>query len=70
GAFAGAAITQAGIAGYGAYAVGQAAQVYLEQGCSFGPLGASTVIKEILDRVEPDTIVFRLRQELERQLGE
>lgn len=67
-AYAGAAVTQAGIAGYGAYAVGQAAQVYLEQGCSWGPMGASTVIQEILTQVEPQTILYRLRQELGREL--
>ncbi len=68
-AYAGAAIAQAGIAGYGAYAVGQAAQVYLEQGCSWGELGPSTVIQDILNQVEPDTILYRLRQELGQQLG-
>nr|WP_211176107.1 GTP-binding protein [Brasilonema sp. UFV-L1] len=64
-AYAGTAITQGGIAGYGAYAVGKAAQVYLERGCSWGQLGASTVIQEILSEVEPNTILYRLRQELE-----
>lgn len=68
-AYAGAAIAQAGIAGYGAYAVGHAAQIYLEQGCTWGPLGSSTVIQDILNRVEPNTILYRLRQELEQQLG-
>lgn len=68
-AYAGAAIAQAGIAGYGAYAVGRAAQVYLERGCSWGQLGASTVIQEILNQVEPNTILYRLRQELGRNLG-
>jgi hypothetical protein len=68
-AYAGTAITQGGIAGYGAYAVGKAAQVYLEQGCSWGQLGASTVIKEILAEVEPNTILYRLRQELGQHLG-
>lgn len=63
-AFTGTAIAQAGIAGYGAYAVGKAAQVYLEKGCSWGQLGASTVIQEILREVEPNTILYRLRQEL------
>ncbi|NER52983.1 MAG: YcjF family protein, partial [Symploca sp. SIO1A3] len=67
-AYAGTAITQAGIAGYGAYAIGQAAQVYLEQGCSWGPLGPSTVIQDILNQVEPNTILYRLRQELGEQL--
>jgi uncharacterized protein len=68
-AFAGTAITQAGIAGYGAYTVGHAAQVYLEQGCTWGALGPSTVIQDILNQVEPDTILYRLRQELCQQLG-
>jgi len=67
-AYAGSAIAQAGIAGYGAYAVGHAAQVYLEQGCSWGSLGPSTVIQDILNQVEPDTILYRLRQELGQQL--
>ncbi|HEY9651093.1 MAG TPA: GTP-binding protein [Coleofasciculaceae cyanobacterium] len=68
-AFAGSAIAQAGIAGYGAYTIGQAAQVYLEQGCTWGAQGPSTVIQDILKQVEPDTILYRLRQELEQQLA-
>ncbi len=68
--FAGSAIAQAGIAGYGAYAVGKAAQIYLEQGCTWGQLGASTVIQEILSQVEPNTIMYRLRQELGGQFGD
>ena len=55
---------QGAIAGYGAYVVGQVAQVYLEQGCTWGSLGASTVMAEILSQVEPNTIIYRLRQEL------
>ncbi len=62
--FAGSAIAQAGIAGYGAYTVGKAAQVYLEKGCTWGQLGASTVIQEILTQVDKNTILYRLREEL------
>ncbi len=62
--YAGAAAIQAGIAAYGCYAVGRAAQVYLERGCTWGQFGASTVITEILSRTEPNTIIYRLRQEL------
>ncbi|MDJ0736790.1 MAG: GTP-binding protein [Nostocaceae cyanobacterium] len=69
-AFTGTAITQAGIAGYGAYAVGRAAQVYLEKGCTWGELGASSVIAEILSQVESNTILYRLRQELGSKFGE
>jgi small GTP-binding protein len=58
------AIAQAGIAGYGAYAVGKAAQVYLENGCTWGQLGANTVIQEILTQVDKNTILYRLREEL------
>ncbi len=62
--YAGLAATQGAIAGYGAYTVGQAAQEYLKQGCSWGPLGPSTVIKDILSQVDGDTIIYRLKQEL------
>ncbi|MGK7914433.1 MAG: GTP-binding protein [Prochloraceae cyanobacterium] len=66
--YASTALTQGAIAGYGAYAVGKVAQKYLEQGCSWGRFGPSTTIKTILDRVEPNTIIYRLRQELGQQL--
>jgi uncharacterized protein len=62
--FIGSALAQSGIAGYGAYSVGKAAQVYLEKGCTWGQFGASTVIEEILAQVPKDTILYRLRQEL------
>ncbi|MBW4623106.1 MAG: DUF697 domain-containing protein [Cyanosarcina radialis HA8281-LM2] len=65
-AYLGAAIAQAGVAGYGAYAVGQAAKVYLEQGCTWGQLGSNTVIQEILERVDSNTIIYRLRQDLQQ----
>lgn len=65
-AYAGAAIAQAGIAGYGAYAIGRAAQVYLEKGCTWGQLGPNTVIQEILNQVESHTILYRLRTELQQ----
>lgn len=62
--FAGVAVTQASLAAYGTYAVGRAAQVYLEKGCTWGPLGQDTVIQEILSTIERDTIIDRLQQEL------
>jgi len=58
------ATVQAAIAGYGAYVIGQVAQSYLEKGCTWGSLGASTVIAEILSQAEPKTIIYRLKQEL------
>lgn len=55
---------QGAIAGYGTYIVGQVAQIYLEQGCTWGDLGSSTLITKILNQIEPNTIIYRLRQEL------
>ena len=63
-AYLGTATAQGAIAGYGTYVIGRVAQVYLEQGCTWGEMGASTLIKEILSQVEPNTIMYRLRQEL------
>jgi GTPase SAR1 family protein len=63
-AYGSAALLQASLAGYGSYAVGKAAQHYLEQGCSWGTSGPSTVMAEILRQVEPQTIAYRLRQEI------
>jgi small GTP-binding protein len=68
-AYAGIALFQGAIAGYGAYAVGRAAQVYLEQGCSWGPQGANTVIQDIINQLDSTTIIYRLRQELSQELG-
>ena len=64
GSYAGVAAVQAGVAGYGAYAVGRAAQVYLERGCTWGNQGANTVIQDVLSQIEPNTILWRIRSEL------
>lgn len=58
--YLGSAFLQAGAAGYSAYGVGQAAKVYLQQGASWGPLGASAVITGILQEMERDTLTARL----------
>ena len=63
-AYLGTATAQGAIAGYGTFVIGRVAQVYLEQGCTWGEMGASTLIKEILSEIEPNTIMYRLRQEL------
>jgi GTPase SAR1 family protein len=63
-AYLGTASVQGAIAGYGTFVIGRVAQVYLEQGCTWGEMGASTLIKQILAQVEPNTIIYRLKQEL------
>ncbi len=72
-AYAGAMTAQAGAAGYGTYAVGQAAKVYLQQGCTWGPTGVNTVMQSILARAKADSTLERLQREIkttmESQLG-
>jgi uncharacterized protein len=53
-------LTQAGIAGYGAYIVGKVAQEYLENGCTWGDLGVNSVIQEIMSQIDHNTILYRL----------
>ena len=59
---------QAGASGYGTYAVGKAAQVYLEQGCTWGPNGVKAVMQDLLSQIDSESTVSRLRRELEAQL--
>lgn len=55
---------QGAMAGYGTYLVGRATQVYLEQGCTWEPLGPDRVLREVLAQVDRPTLLDRLRQEL------
>jgi small GTP-binding protein len=64
-AYSTAALAQASLSGYGSYRVGKAAQVYLEQGCTWGPQGMNTVVQDILNQVDSNTVLYRLRRELE-----
>lgn len=66
--YAGIAVTQASIAAYGTYTIGQAAQVYLEQGCTWGEHGIDTVIQTILNQVDRDSLINRLKEELSQPL--
>jgi uncharacterized protein len=58
------ALLQGAIAAYGTYAIGKAAKLYLQNGCSWGAIGPSTVIKKILAEVDPRAILYRLRLEI------
>ncbi|MEL6902236.1 MAG: GTP-binding protein [Cyanobacteria bacterium J06606_4] len=69
-AFAGAMTAQAGAAGYGTYAVGQAAKVYLQQGCSWGPTGVNTVMQGILAQAKTDSTLERLQSEIKASIGD
>ena len=57
----------AGAAGT-SYVFGQAAKIYLQQGCQWGPRGIKTVVAEILDQAKADSVVERLRDDLKAKV--
>lgn len=67
-AYAGAMGAQAAAAGYGTYAVGQAARVYLEQGCSWGPQGIKTLMQTVVNNAKTDSVLERLQHEVRQSV--
>lgn len=61
-------IVQAGVSFYGAQRVGKQTQAYLVNGFTWGPLGPSTLVKDILRQLQPQRVLDRLKQELAAQL--
>ncbi|OKH12949.1 GTP-binding protein [[Limnothrix rosea] IAM M-220] len=64
GVYGTAALAQGGIAAYGCYIIGKVTKTYLQQGCSWGKLGASTTIQEILKQCDRRTLLYRLQSEI------
>lgn len=62
------AIPQGAAAGYGSYIVGQAAKYYFEHGSSWGAEGPKTVVRRILAETDKDSVLARLKSEIERKL--
>ena len=62
--YASTALLQGAIAGYMTYTIGKAAQSYLSEGCSWGALGPSSVIESIVSQIDPQSLTYRLRQDL------
>jgi hypothetical protein len=62
------AIAQAGVAGVSSYAIGQITKTYLANGASWGPDGPKAVVKNILDSLDEESILNRIKYELEAKL--
>lgn len=62
------AIPQGAAAGYGSYIVGQAARYYFEHNASWGPDGAKTVVKRILDETDKQSVLARLKDEIRKRI--
>jgi len=60
---------QGAIAYYSTYVVGQIAAKYLSQGKSWGESGPKTVVQEILDSLDRDTVLREAKKEIQARLG-
>ena len=67
-AYAAVAPIQAFAAGYSSRVIGEATKVYLRNGASWGPGGPKRVIEKILAGLDRDSIIARIRAELEQRL--
>lgn len=63
------AIAQGGVAGVSAYAIAQVTKTYLANGASWGPEGPKAVVQNILDSLDEESILHRLKAELKAKLG-
>jgi GTP-binding protein Era len=64
------AIAQAGAAGVATYAIGRVAKRYFENGASWGEDGPKAVVGRILESLDEDSILARIKDELRSKLGQ
>lgn len=60
---------QGAVAYYSTYVVGRAAEQYLAAGCSWGEDGPKTVIRNILDTIDRDSMLAQARQDILARIG-
>ncbi len=69
GAYTSVALTQAVLAGFSCYAIGESARRYLAQGASWGPEGPKAAITQILADLDEASITARIREEIRNKIG-
>ncbi|WP_339400227.1 DUF697 domain-containing protein [Synechococcus sp. 7002] len=62
------AVTQGAIAGLTTQIIGKSTQTYLANGGSWGDADPKVVVKNIIESLDRDSILHRLRQELTAKL--
>jgi GTP-binding protein Era len=62
------AITQAAVAGVSSYAIGLITKTYLANGASWGPKGPKAVVKNILENLDEESILARIKDELRHKI--
>jgi GTP-binding protein Era len=60
---------QGAVAYYSTYVVGRAAEQYLAAGCSWGEGGPKTVIRNILENIDRDSMLAQARQDILTRIG-
>lgn len=68
GGYAAVAITQATIAGFSTYAIAQITKEYLANGADWGGQSPKSVVQRILNSLDKESIMGRIRKELESKL--
>lgn len=68
GAYASVAITQAGVAGFSTYAIGHVTKTYLANGATWGSDGPKFVISKILENLDEESILSRIKEELQTKI--
>ncbi|GJD19379.1 small GTP-binding protein [Rivularia sp. IAM M-261] len=68
GAYATVAITQAGVAGFSTYAIGHVTKTYLANGATWGSDGPKFVISKILENLDEESILNRIKEELQTKI--
>lgn len=62
------AIAQGAVAGVSSYAIGQITKTYLANGASWGERSPKTVVRDILDSLDEESILHRIKAELQAKL--
>jgi GTP-binding protein Era len=60
---------QGAVAYYSTYVVGRAAEAYLAAGCSWGEGGPKRVIRDILEKIDRDSLLARAREDILARIG-
>ncbi|TAF52435.1 MAG: DUF697 domain-containing protein [Oscillatoriales cyanobacterium] len=70
GGYVSVAIAQAGAAGVATTTIGRVAKRYFENGASWGEHGPKAVVERILETLDEDSILARIKDELRSKLGQ
>jgi hypothetical protein len=62
------AIAQGAVAGVSSYGIGQITKTYLANGATWGEQAPKTVVRDILDSLDQESILHRIKAELQAKL--